>query len=132
MSGDDEARDADRRDAPDEAGGGGDADGSPNATADEGTPAEPRGTAELTAFLAATYPDRGLDGDGDEVPDESREDRRDRLRERVTDLREAAEALRDVDLSNGDEPATTFTPYRGADGDGGGTGEGDGTGEGRT
>ena len=121
MSGDDETRDAGRRDGPDgsEEDRDGDANGNANPEPDagDGTTSGPSGAAELTAFLAATNPGRGLDGDGD---------RRDRLRERVADLREDAEALRAVDLSNDDEPVTTFVPYRGADGDGGGDASADG------
>jgi hypothetical protein len=125
MSGDDEARDAGRRDGPDgsEEDGDGDADGDANANpepepdAGDGATSGSSGAAELTAFLAATNPGRGLGGDGD---------RRDRLRERVADLREDAEALRAVDLSNDDEPVTTFVPHRGADGDAGADASADG------
>jgi hypothetical protein len=146
MSGDDDVRDADGREDPGPRGdadgpdreeregreggaGDGDVDGDGDGDGDrdgdrsgEGTDRdaeEPSGTAELTAFIAATYPDRGLDGE-----------RRERLRERVADLRERGERLRAVDLSNGDEPVTTFVPYRGADGDGESESEGDGDGNG--
>jgi len=63
----------------------------------------PDGTPELVALLDATY--------GDQFDD----DRRERLRERVAELREMGDEVRETDLSNDDEPAFAFVPYRGED-----------------
>jgi hypothetical protein len=64
----------------------------------------PDGTHELVALLDATH--------GDQFDDD---DRRERLRERVAELREMGAELREADLANDDEPAFAFAPYRGED-----------------
>ena len=63
----------------------------------------PDGTSELIALLDATY--------GEQFDD----DRHERLRERVAELREMGDELREADLANDDEPAFAFAAYRGED-----------------
>jgi hypothetical protein len=74
-------------------------------TGEDGTAGDetdrPAGADELAAALEAAYGDRFDD------------DRREELRERVADVREAGETLSESDLSNGDEPAFAFRAYRG-------------------
>lgn len=61
----------------------------------------PPGTDELVAVLESAY--------GEHFDDE----RRAAVAKRVADFREAAAALREADLENGDEPAFGFRAYRG-------------------
>jgi len=75
-------------------------DGSEKTNGDEdGT--VPAGTVELLASLDAQY--------GDRFDTERREE----LRDRVGDIREAGETLSEAGLENGDEPSFTFAAYRG-------------------
>ncbi|MFB6211175.1 MAG: hypothetical protein ABEI76_06535 [Halobacteriales archaeon] len=62
---------------------------------------QPVGTEELATFIEAKYGDR-LDVD-----------RREKLREKIADYREAGETVSDVALENDEGPTYDFEVYRG-------------------